>query len=476
MNLVLDNLRSTRWLVPLLLVLSVVCVWGSAKYGLLVNVLVLGVIGVVATFYVSYQMPKYIPVILMLVVFTVPFWVRVFYLYDAPYGFISEVLIVLMTVALILRGRFSGWRNAVGIMLLIWILWNIMSLANPAAESRMAGIMSVRKTLFSYTVFFIIYSSINSKRDIYLFFRWWFGLSIVVALYAFYQEYVGLPAFDMAYVNSNETIYNLLYTWGRLRKFSIFFSPTAMGILLAYAGVAGIILFFLSARSMTTKIVLLAASFICMWAMTFSGSRTSTVLIPVGIVVMGILTLKRNVLIGMALFAVLGGIMIMKPSSSKSMYVMMTAFDADDPSMNVRLTNQKIIQSYIQEKPFGFGLGSVGGLGRKYSPGAFITSFPPDSELVRIAMELGWFGLLLWCGFMAGVLIYGINIYFKARDKEWRAIVATLVCLMFMVLMAQYPQEMMSVVKLTFMAVMALLAKAGYIITNDQRVYTNDEE
>ncbi|MCP6423416.1 hypothetical protein NL463_29335, partial [Klebsiella pneumoniae] len=62
--------------------------------------------------------------------------------------------------------------------------------------------------------------------------------------------------------------------------------------------------------------------------------------------------------------------------------------------------NQKRIQPYILSHPIGGGLGATGVWGVRFAPYSFLANFPPDSGYVRVAVELGWIGLGIFCTLM----------------------------------------------------------------------------
>src|SRR5690606_2028387 len=141
--------------------------------------------------------------------------------------------------------------------------------------------------------------------DIYIFLGGWFALSLCAGMYGIFQELAGLPAFDLAWATFDETLYGVLFTWGRLRKFSFFFSPSEFGMLMALAGSAAFVVCIL-ARKKGIRAVSLLTVLICIWAMMYTGSRTSMVLLPAGFFLFAILTLNRRVLIAVSCIILLG--------------------------------------------------------------------------------------------------------------------------------------------------------------------------
>jgi putative inorganic carbon (hco3(-)) transporter len=155
-------------------------------------------------------------------------------------------------------------------------------------------------------------------------------------------------------------------------------------------------------------------------------------------------------------------VLVFMPTGNANLFIMRTAFKGEeDASMNVRLTNQELIQPYIRSFPFGSGVGSTGGWGTKFSPYTFIGKFPPDSEYVRIAIELGWIGLLYFCILLFFILKMGIDYYFKTKDPTIKSYYASILTVTFMTVVAMYPQEAIRIhpTGILFATCMALLAK-----------------
>jgi len=130
------------------------------------------------------------------------------------------------------------------------------------------------------------------------------------------------------------------------------------------------------------------------------------------------------------------------PTSNVNLQRFQTAFSpSDDPSYLVRKDNQKRIQPYIQSHPLGGGLGSTGTWGQRFSPHSYLASFPPDSGYVRVAVEMGWIGLLLICTLMFVVLKTGIQNYFKIKDPALKSYCLAMILIVFALNIGNFPQE-----------------------------------
>jgi len=74
---------------------------------------------------------------------------------------------------------------------------------------------------------------------------------------------------------------------------------------------------------------------------------------------------------------------------------MRTAFNPNDPSLQVRLANQRILRIYLATRPLGGGIGSAGNWGKRFSPNGFLANVATDSWYVQIWAEQGLIGLVL---------------------------------------------------------------------------------
>jgi O-antigen ligase len=90
-----------------------------------------------------------------------------------------------------------------------------------------------------------------------------------------------------------------------------------------------------------------------------------------------------------------------------------------------------------------------------------LAKFAPDSGYVRVAVELGWVGLIVYCSFFATILIVGIRNYYRMRNHLLKSYLAALVAVVFSLVIANYPQEALiqAPTILIFYIVMALIVK-----------------
>lgn len=364
---------------------------------------------------------------------------------DFPLGTLMDGLQVLLILGFfICQKKENNWKifkSPISVIIIIWILYNLLQIANPEAESRLAWVYTVRSVAVVMLMYFIFMFQVRTVAFIRLILKIWILLSLIGAIYAFKQEFIGFSAGEEAYLHSDPNIASLLFIAGHWRKFSIFSDPVSFAYNMAISSLLCICLIAGNIRTWK-KIVLSVLTVIFLIAMLFSGTRGAYVLIPAALALFAILNFSKKVL----LFTIAGGLfisfLIIIPTSNPSIVRFQTAFKpSDDASYTLRKINQKRIQPYILSHPLGGGLGATGVWGQRFAPNSFLANFPPDSGYVRIAVELGWIGLLIFCIFMFIILKTGINNFYRIRDPELKTYCLAMTLIVFALNIGNYPQE-----------------------------------
>lgn len=339
------------------------------------------------------------------------------------------------------RQDWSIFKGPVSRMILIWIAYNFLEVLNPVAESRLAWVYTVRSVAVVTLMYFIFRFQIRTVTLIRTIFKIWLGLALFAALYGLKQEYIGFSAAEEEWLHSDPTIASLLLINGHWRKYSIFSDPVAFSYNMVVGSMICLAL-IVGCRAIWKKLVLGILALVFLLSMLYSGTRGAYVLVPAGLVLFAILNYNRYVL----LFSVIAGfaltVLIFIPTSNPTLYRFQTAFrPSDDASFNVRKANQKRIQPYILTHPIGGGLGATGAWGQRFAPHSFLANFPPDSGYTRVAVEMGWVGLLLFCSMMFLILKTGITNYYRIQDRELKAYCLAMLLAVFVLNIGNYPQE-----------------------------------
>lgn len=364
---------------------------------------------------------------------------------EFPLGTLMDGLELLLIIGVLIQQKqkpqWNLFKGPISLMIFIWILYNVIEVFNPTAESRLAWVYTIRSVAIIMLTFFVFLYNIQTLSFIKLIIKVWLSLTAFAALYAYKQQLVGFTAFEEVYLYSNPRVAELLYIGGQWRKFSIFTDPVAFSYNMVVSGLVCIGL-LTGPFSIKKKIILVLLTFLFFSSMLFSGTRGAYVLPPAAMILFAILKFNKKVLIGSVILGVLFVLAIFTPTSSPTLYRFQTAFrPSEDASFNVRKINQKRIQPFIQSHPFGGGLGATGTWGQRFSPHSFLANFPPDSGYVRVAVENGWIGLFILCTLIFVILREGINNYYNIKDPTLKSVCLSMILVIFAYHIGNYPQE-----------------------------------
>jgi len=416
---------------------------GIAKIGIVFGILVLVAMIGIPIVYGLVAYPRFGIIIFLSMAYLIMWFLRIGVPF--PLGTLMDGMEGLFILSLFINQKkkkdWSMFKGPISVMILIWITYNLIEVINPTAESRMAWLFTVRSVAIVMFTYFIFLYYITTKKFIRLVLKLWIGLAFFGALYALKQEKIGFFQFEENYLHSSPVIEQLLFIGGMWRKFSIFSDPVAFAYNMVSASLLCIGL-ITGPLSKVKKIILYLLTAFFIMVMLYSGTRGAFVLIPAALLFLSILKYNKRVLGIMAIAAVFATVIIFIPTSNPTLYRFQSAFRPnDDASFNVRKINQKRIQPYILSHPLGGGLGATGMWGVKFAPDSFLAHFPPDSGYVRVAVELGWIGLLIFCILMFTVLMTGINNYYKIRDPELKSYCLACLLIVFALNVGNYPQE-----------------------------------
>jgi putative inorganic carbon (HCO3(-)) transporter len=362
-----------------------------------------------------------------------------------PWGTTVDIVeFLLMLGFFISQKKKSNWavlKGPISTMILLWVFFNFIEVANPAAESRLAWVYTIRSVAIVMLMYFVFVFQINTVSFIRLILKLWLLLSLVGALYGFKQEFIGFSVAEDEYLHSDPSIAELLFIAGHWRKFSIYSDPVSFSYHMVVSSMLCIGL-MTGPFKMWKKVILAVLAVLFISAMLFSGTRAAYVLIPSGLGLLCILKFSKKILFLGSVAFVLMGILIFIPTGNPTLQRFQSAFNpSEDASFNVRKMNQKRIQPYILTHPIGGGLGAVGVWGVRFAPHSFLAKFPPDSGYVRVAVELGWIGLFIFCCLMFTIMKVGIDNYYTIKNPELKVYCLCLLLMIFVYNIGNYPQE-----------------------------------
>ena len=128
------------------------------------------------------------------------------------------------------------------------------------------------------------------------------------------------------------------------------------------------------------------------------------------------------------------------PIDNPSLNRMRSTFNTKEESLTVRTYNRKSIQPYVYTHPIGGGVATSGVEGTRFNPNHPLAGFPPDSGLLKIALDMGWIGLGVTMLVFLWVLYQGIYYYFQMRNEEYKKYILAATCALFAVDITLYAQ------------------------------------
>ncbi len=364
---------------------------------------------------------------------------------DVQLGIVMDVLILIMFFGVFVKQvKERDWsfvKNPISFMILVWILYNLLELTNPLAESTLAWVYTVRSIAGIMILYFILMYAIKSKEFITWLIKLWIILMTLACLYGYLQEFFGFPQYEMNWIMKTQERYALLFQYGKFRKFSFFSDPLVFGISMSFTSILCFVLVG-GPFKRSQKIILFLLGLFMLNGMLYSGTRAAYVLPPAAFMFYTIITFRKKVLILAGVLIVLTIVLVKMPTSNPNLARFQSAFHpSDEPSYQVRIRNQAFIQPYIQTHPMGGGLGSVGEWGKRFSPESPLANFPPDSGFIRIAVEMGSVGLFLYCLLLFIVFRCGIKDYFRIKDPLLKTYSLGMLTVLYALTIANFPQE-----------------------------------
>lgn len=333
------------------------------------------------------------------------------------------------------------WKNVFNLLTLFGLLWAIyciLEVGNPTAMFK-TWILSRGLTYYGLIVPILIVLTITEYRQVRVII---FVLSIFILLAsikAFIQKFVGFDNVEWTWLMSGAYRTHIIYSG--IRYFSFFTDAGNFGSNMGFGAIVYALLTF-SEKQKGLKIYYAIISILAFYAMLLSGTR-GAIAVPLAGLTLFTLICKnyKAIIMGGATLLLLYIFFAFTTIGQSNDLIrrMRTAFEpTKDASYNVRKENQQRLAAYLKHKPFGEGLGLSGGENKIHS-NRFTTSIPNDSWYVKLWVETGIVGAILYVG---GLFIVigrcSWLLMFKVKNKQIRKTLTPLVCGVFGLLVSAY--------------------------------------
>ena len=401
---------------------------------------------------------------------------------QAPWGLTIDAMLVLIYIALFFKGFAvkQPWQKAKSTLTLVVSLWMgyvLLQLANPEVLSREAWFYAMRGVgLYQFLAIPLLFILFNKQKDLNTLFIIWGVLSILGTLKGFQQFYFGVDPFEQRWLDQGGAKTHILF--GKLRIFSFYSDAGQFGASQAHSGVVfGILALFKKSR------IKLRTFFTCVALMGFLGMIISGTRGAIAVPAMGglmFLILRKNikililgVLFGLGVYVFFAHTTI--GQGNAEIRRMRTAFDPNEASLQVRLSNQRKLKGYLASRPFGGGVGATGNWGQRFTPHSFLANTATDSWYVMIWADTGIVGLIYYLFMIFFILITGAyNVMTKLINKDLKIQITALTCGMAGIMLASYgngvfgqmPTGILMYVTMVFMFISPKLDKTKTITNN----------
>ncbi|HZL12493.1 MAG TPA: O-antigen ligase family protein [Prolixibacteraceae bacterium] len=362
-----------------------------------------------------------------------------------PLGLTIDGLLILTYLSLFFRSfnqpvNWSLAKSDLTLLAGIWFGYTLFQLVNPEAVSRAAWFYAMRGvSLYMLLTIPLTFILLDREKDLNLILMLWGIFSLLGTLKGMMQQYIGVDPFEQQWLNEGGAVTHMLF--GKLRVFSFYTDAGQFGAAQGQAAVVFGIL-ALNVKNLKLKLFYTLVAIAGIYGMMVSGTRGAIAVPIMGFALYFILIKNIKVMILGALMGISVFVFFKYTSIAQGNYQirrMRSAFDPNDPSLQVRFENQRKLKTYLASRPFGGGLGSAGNWGKRFSPNTFLANTATDSWYVAIWAENGIIGLLLHLFILFYVLIKSSYVLmFKIRNDWLKFRMIALVSGYFGIMAASY--------------------------------------
>ena len=367
----------------------------------------------------------------------------------------NEMLeIILMAIAIIDTSKESGFGKCANLMLFALIIWCGFCTLQILNDTCDIGIdisswyTGARLMAFQILYAFIVFSIYISSPNILInYLRLWAVLSLFSAYWTWKQKYLGFTPTEYRWLYLGPgRVTHIINAGTLIRYFSTFSDAANYGCNAAASAVCFLIV-ALTSKITWERIFFAAVSVCVIWGMFQSGTRTAIFCMAAGFMVYIILSKSFKIAIPFGIFLSLAIIFLVFTDigqGNQQIRRMRSAFNKDDASANVRDVNKASIRKYIQDAPWGLGIGST----QKNIPANNVyrklSTIPPDSEYVYIWVHTGVIGLTV---FIITTVIMWIGacwvVMFRLKNRSLMGVGAGLCCAFVAIQLGAYANQIL---------------------------------
>ncbi len=354
-----------------------------------------------------------------------------------PVSLPNEMLQILLLAIAVIDSRqephFERTGNLMLFSLVIWCTFCTLEMLNDTCGLGFnlgAWYTGARMMAFQLLYIFLVFSIYISSPEILMkYLKFWAYLALFSAIWTWKQQNIGMTPAETRFLYGAGRVTHIIQGGTLIRYFSTFSDAANYGCNAAASAVAFLI-FGITSKIKKEKIFFIIVGLLVIKSMFASGTRTAIFCMFAGFAVFIVLSKSFKIAIPSA---IIGGLFFIFlaftniANGNQQIRRMRSAFSKSDASTKTRDINQETMRKYMQDAPWGIGLGmdykSVPA-NNKYNRMATIA---PDSEYVFIWLRTGRIGITLFV--ITTLIMFGgacYIVFFRIKNKSLMGIGAGL--------------------------------------------------
>lgn len=346
-----------------------------------------------------------------------------------PLSMYNELIEILLIAIAIVDARQSPHFDRAGSLMLLticcWCGFCTLEVLNDCCDIGLdignwyAGFRMIALQLLYAYIVFVLYITTPERLNTYL--KLWAFLSLFSAFWTWKQINLGMTPREYTWLWTSGYVTHVLNGGTLIRWFSTFNDAASYGINAAASALTFFVIAIMG-RIKKERIFYAVIGFIVLWGMFQSGTRTAIFCLFAGFAVFLVLSKSVKIIVPSAIAGGLFVCFLMFTNignGNQQIRRMRSAFNKNDASANVRDINQEAIKKYLQDAPFGIGLGTSTDRIPTNNKFYKVSVIPPDSEYVYIWIRTGVVGITVFL-ILTVIMFLGAcwTVFFKIKNRS----------------------------------------------------------
>lgn len=438
------HILSTKGFKIVLFMLMALIGIGIAKFGLLTGLIFLIMPLLVGMLALLLSKPKYGLYLALIMAFLSSGIARYI---DGPWGLTIDIILFISVLGVFFNNSRNGLMkqasNDIVYLNLAWFIYLCLELVNPQSIGFEAWFYAMRGIGF-YTLLssLIVFIYVKTSADIDRIIKWTIALSILGTIWGLRQNFIGVDQAEYRWLY-DENHFEEHVLFGVLRVFSFYSDAGQFGASQAMITLFCIII-AIGPFSKKTKWLSIIVAILSLIGFGISGTRGALAVPAIGSIVYLVFAKNFKILIS-GLLMILIVFYILKYTflfqGVGPVQRMRTALDPNNPSLLVRLENQRTFHKYLNDKPMGGGIGSAGFWGARFAPNTLLARTATDSWFVKIWAETGIIGICFHFFILAFIVGRTGYIVWNLKNQQLKYKMLAIYCSVLGILGSSYGNQ-----------------------------------